>query len=360
MITLEYKLGFATPAFLGDASQNGVWRTPPFKALLRQWWRIVYRKDYPQASVEHLRQAESTLFGSAGGAAGERSRVRLRLNGWQPGTLQRAAWKPLPRFLHEEAGGGGREISADSYLGYGPVVGGSSLLRGERAIDSSEHKVLSLGITPRGLPAAPIDEASRQLVEALGLIDLYGTVGGRSRNGWGSLWLSSTPSSGSALASLPQANWRDLLEIDWPSAIGADEAGPLIWVTKPARDWKAVMYTLATVRYRIRRSFTLQGLPTPHRQPADRHWLAYPLTNHKVEPWERSNGGTPRLPNSLRLKVRRHNDGFVGVVFHMPVKPEEFIFRPSHSTLLQVWSTVHSILDGRAPGAPLGLCRSQR
>jgi CRISPR-associated protein Cmr1 len=361
MITLEYKLGFATPAFLGDASQNGVWRTPPFKALLRQWWRIVYCRAYPQASVAQLRQAESTLFGSASGRSGERSRIRLRLNGWQPGTLQRAAWKPLQRFLHEEAARGGRQISADSYLGYGPIVGGSSLLKSERAIDASEHKVLSIGITPRGLAAAPIEEASRQLVEALALIDLYGAVGGRSRNGWGSVWLSSTPSNGSAPARLPLANWRDLLRIDWPSAIGADETGPLIWATEPAPDWKAVMYTLATVRYRIRRNFTLQGLPSPHRQPADRHWLAYPLTNHKVESWERSKGGAPRLPNSLRFKVRRHSDGFVGVVFHMPVKPEESIFRPSHPTLLQVWSSVHNILDGRAPGAgPLGLCRAQR
>jgi hypothetical protein len=31
-----FTLRFATPAFLGDAEQNGVWRTPPIKALLRQ------------------------------------------------------------------------------------------------------------------------------------------------------------------------------------------------------------------------------------------------------------------------------------------------------------------------------------
>lgn len=32
----SYHLHFQTPAFLGNASQNAQWRTPPIKALLRQ------------------------------------------------------------------------------------------------------------------------------------------------------------------------------------------------------------------------------------------------------------------------------------------------------------------------------------
>lgn len=42
MKTLEYNIRFITPAFVGNAEQNGQWRTPPLKALLRQWWRVVY------------------------------------------------------------------------------------------------------------------------------------------------------------------------------------------------------------------------------------------------------------------------------------------------------------------------------
>ena len=40
MLTRTYTLRFLTPAFLGNADQNGQWRTPPIKALLRQWWRV--------------------------------------------------------------------------------------------------------------------------------------------------------------------------------------------------------------------------------------------------------------------------------------------------------------------------------
>ena len=31
MKKLEYTVSFTTPAFLGNAEQNGQWRTPPFK-----------------------------------------------------------------------------------------------------------------------------------------------------------------------------------------------------------------------------------------------------------------------------------------------------------------------------------------
>lgn len=34
----SYHLRFQTPAFLGNSQQQAQWRTPPLKALLRQWW----------------------------------------------------------------------------------------------------------------------------------------------------------------------------------------------------------------------------------------------------------------------------------------------------------------------------------
>ncbi len=45
MQKLTYEVRFTTPAFLGNAEQKGQWRTPPFKALLRQWWRVAYGEE---------------------------------------------------------------------------------------------------------------------------------------------------------------------------------------------------------------------------------------------------------------------------------------------------------------------------
>ncbi|MCB1974852.1 MAG: hypothetical protein KDE65_10450 [Burkholderiaceae bacterium] len=45
MKTYRYQLSFTTPAFLGNASQQAQWRTPPIKGLLRQWWRAWVKRD---------------------------------------------------------------------------------------------------------------------------------------------------------------------------------------------------------------------------------------------------------------------------------------------------------------------------
>ena len=45
MRELTYQVSFNTPAFLGNAEQQAQWRTPPFKAMLRQWWRMVKAAD---------------------------------------------------------------------------------------------------------------------------------------------------------------------------------------------------------------------------------------------------------------------------------------------------------------------------
>jgi CRISPR-associated protein Cmr1 len=349
MITFEFDACFDTPAFLGDADQNGRWRTPPFKALLRQWWRVVHARDHDPRDIASMREIEGKLFGSASGKTGNRSRVRVRLDGWQPGSLLKRQWTPLPGFRHEEVNGG-REISADSYLGFGPVDGRSASLRNERAIGPSETRRLSLGLIPDGELRHDDKAVAAQLRDVLALINLYGTLGGRSRNGWGSLRLTPQEAADAFVPAVPFRPWRDLLCIDWPSAIGADDKGPLVWSTQPMNDWRAAMAELARVRYRVRRHFRLDGIVSPHAQPAPRHWLAYPVTNHKVTPWDRK--GNPRLPNSLRLKVRAQGDRFVGVVFHMPVRPLDAVFQSDQSVLETVWSAVHRTLDDRSAGSP--------
>jgi len=83
MHELTYQVSFNTPAFLGNAEQQAQWRTPPFKALLRQWWRVVKAPQLERPfNVDELRTAENLLFGAAsddGAEKSHRSLVRLRL-----------------------------------------------------------------------------------------------------------------------------------------------------------------------------------------------------------------------------------------------------------------------------------------
>jgi CRISPR-associated protein Cmr1 len=332
----KYQLTFTTPAFLGDAEQNGRWRTPPFKAQLRQWWRVAYAaKQGFSVNVASMRREEGLLFGNAW-LQDEfcKSRVRLRLDRWEDGTLTRQKWTALSSVSHPEVR---MPVDSGLYLGYGPVAlprgASKATLKANAAIQVGESATLSL--------AYP-EEAAHLIEQALWLMHRYGTVGGRSRNGWGSYELSTSPPGGGDTGEgVPLRNWRECLDLDWPHAIGKDERGPLIWQTESDNDWKSLMRTLAIIKIGLRTQFVFPSVAPPHPSPLPRHWLSYPITRHTTTAFDRN----ARLPNSLRVKVRKMDSGkLVGVIFHMPCLPPP-AFAPNKAAIFDTWKKVHELLD---------------
>ncbi|MDR1646989.1 MAG: hypothetical protein LBR88_03000 [Zoogloeaceae bacterium] len=354
MKTGTFTLTFATPAFLGDAEQNGVWRTPPIKALLRQWWRVAYaaQRNF-QVDVSAMRREEALLFGHAwlendhdeagNRVAARRSKVRLRLDRWDEGRLKRTQWQAETPILHPEVH---RNVDAFLYMGYGPVT----LPRGEHVATLKKNAAIQANESTRLSMAWP-DEADALMQKALWLMDRYGTLGGRSRNGWGSFSLRAEGDAPLA-GTLPLRNWTECLDRDWPHALGEDENGALIWQTAPQADWKKAMVELAKIKIGLRTqqfAFTT-GKNAPRTE--ERHWLSYPVTNHSVAAW----GNNLRLPNSLRFKVRPAEKGqVVGVIFHVPCLPPG-VFYPNRGVIENVWQQVHQFLDT----PPNGLPRIQR
>lgn len=331
MNKLDYELRFLTPAFLGNAEQSAQWRTPPLKALLRQWWRVVWAAEHGFSNViADMRRAERLLFGVASDGEGDsrKSRIRLRLDRWDAGRL--TTWESLPPVTHPEVK---FPVGSDLYLGYGPLTlpkgAKGPALKAHAAIQAGEGAGFSLAV-----PDAPA------LEKVLALLHGFGALGGRSRNGWGSFVLTPRGDTGALTLDLPLRPWRECLDRDWPHAIGRDDQGPLIWQTAPHDDWKALMKTLAAVKIGLRTQFVFTtGRNAPH--PEDRHWLSYPVTNHSVQPW----GGNARLPNSLRFKVRRLPGGkLAGAIFHVPCLPPP-AFRPDRKAIEGVWQRVHAFLD---------------
>lgn len=329
MNTKTLTVRFLTPAFLGDVQQRGAWRTPPFKAQLRQWWRLALaaRKQW---TWERIRAKEAELFGNAWpDQVARKSQVRLRLSEWRPG--QKTAWGN-----GSSQGGsmtiqvGRQTVDAALYLGYGPLGPGRQhngpQLKYERAIEADEAAELRI--------AWPAEAAGAEYIEAaLALMSRFGAVGGRSRNGWGSYVL-----GGAAAAVWTDylLDWRKALESDWVRGIGRDERGPLIWRTRKAYpSWEGAIRALAQVRARVR------------REVPERCLLAYPDTSRVLPEW----GRQERLPNSLRFKVVEDPDGLLrGAVFHLPCRPSDELWEKLTQTdkeqrLRAVWTDAHEYLD---------------
>ncbi len=330
MQTRECTARFLAPAFLGNAAQDGQWRSPPFKHLLRAWWRVAWAEANDWSDdVGALRRAEAALFGSAADGTGHRSRVRMRLERWEAGKLK--SWDGLEarKVNHPEVRRTDYKVGPHAYLGFGPLDGrgGTKLGKPNAAIQAGESA---------GLRLAFPDGDSRLIDRTLALMDAFGALGGRSRNGWGSLALEGAP----ALGSLPLRDWEACLDRDWPHAIGRDERGALVWQTEPFDDWRGLMRRLAEIKIGFRTRFPFPKERPPHHQVEDRHWLAYPVTHHVTRSWNRND----RLPNSLRFKVIAADGGLRGRIFHVPCLPPPQ-FRPDRRAIERVWREVHAFLD---------------
>ena len=310
MQVLRYKVRFLTPAFLGNAEQAGQWRMPPFKALLRQWWRVVWaaRHNFPSDTRE-MRMAEGRLFGNAW-LDGEhrKSEIRLRLSDWSKGKIDSdEKWSSARSNRtagHRPTRNTRGAFDGMLYAGYGLLKNANQIER-PSAISCDERNSISIAVPSHAL---------EDVRSALTLIHLYGAAGGRSRNGWGSLEVKGeneapSPASHSILRPLDQA-----LDLDWPHAIGQDRKGPLIWRTKSTyENWAKLMSEFGSIRKELRK---IEGSPK----------------------------GGSRLPNSIRFKARSTNESsshLVGMVFNLPCKPADEVEAVGRVS----WARLHKRLD---------------
>jgi CRISPR-associated protein Cmr1 len=323
---LEYNVSFATPAFLAGADQQEAeWCTPPFKALLREWWRVVKAPEFGYRVVP-LREAEHMLFGHAGDAKNSsQSKVRLRLAKWRPGTELN-----LHTTLRDvKLSTGNFPSPAAVYLGYGPIQNDKSRPAISNVNDVNTFSVL-----------VAHDKSGDEVRRAIQLASWFGAVGSRSRNGWGSLSIEgeglkdTSALSASALGECLR-DWTDCLDLDWPHAIGKDQRGPLVWKTVFHSDWKQALKCIANLRAGLRRHFPLSKHSTDLQE---RHILAY----------------------QLRLKIALEEGKYRGIVTHVPCGlPQQLVEKlPNRGQTgdlrnmqLRVWAETHKFLD--APSTPL-------
>ena len=332
---LRLQMRLCSPGFLGDAHQSSVWRTPPIKALLREWWRVAAA---PDSGYEHrsLRETEGLLFGNAWlekdadqNSRYCKSKVRMALGHWDEGKMRKH--EPIGKIDHPEAERAGRKVEPLNYLGYGPIDRGQ--FKNGAALQAGETNTLDL--------AWPVEDADA-ITHTLQLIDWFGTLGGRSRNGWGSLSLGLDALTvdhahlGAVLRELKQC-----LKLDWPHALGSDSNGPLVWESANTfSDWQSAMRFLASTKIGFRTSLKFEG-GGPHRQPQERHVLAYPVTNHAVQAadW----GGNARLANQIRFKLfSAEANKLKARIYHTPHKSPLAIGNISE---LDVWQSIHRWLD---------------
>jgi CRISPR-associated protein Cmr1 len=303
--------------------QDAQWRTPPFKALLRQWWRVAYAAECGfRVDLRSMRHAEGVLFGhawleddcdaAAREVAARRSAVRLRLTSagttlesWTRGTQTGVA--PLSTD------------QATSYAWFGLIKRGPGL-PDRIAIKASGVEAV------RCLQIAVPSEHEAAIRTALELIDAFGAIGSRSRGGWGSLQVTAANAldiAGIARFSRP---WTSCLGDDWAMSLAKDER-PWIWQSsRTYSQWHEAMQDIALQRRRAREALKSAGM-------SERSALGF--------------AGTGRMPSPLRWKVVRESSGQLRVrAFAMPHRlPAASGHALRDVDLRKAWSIVRESLD---------------
>ncbi len=317
---IELDCEILTPMFLGGADQNAELRAASFKGLLRYWWRVAF--GYRFHSAPDLYSAEAKLFGSPDDDSGK-SKVIVQVVPGDNLTVSKAGFKKLKGIKHSEVKGG--EVNPLNYLA------GMGLIKG-----AVQHSYF----LPGGHFRLMITARPKDIEIVLSLLKAFGTAGGRSRNGWGSLNISAKNgffnSSENVLKTVIKP-FDDAFNCDYPHCLGADTKGLLLWKTQGVtKSWEECLRVLADIYVKTRLSLNISG-----HGKQDRHLLGYPVTHHSVQGWNRH-------ASALRLLVRKSETGlYRGYVLHVPhLFSEKMWGELDAGKQKSIWRKVHAQLDG--------------
>ncbi|QKK01687.1 MAG: hypothetical protein HND55_02855 [Pseudomonadota bacterium] len=309
MIQRSYRVRFLTPAFLGDAEQSARWRTPPFKHLLREWWRVAYFADHASDfSLEAMRHEEGLLFGHAwldddfSETNGRREKISAR--------------KSLVRIrLETEA------RNQPAWFGLLDAKTKAPLRSGIKP-DAAEGQRIVRMAWPE-----PEDGRMRRVMQ---LMSNFGQLGSRSRGGWGALHIDDVDSLDPAELGRFARPLQDCLAGKWPASFASDAGGLMLWNSRQDfEDWSKLMRFVDLRRKEVRESLkSLSG--------AD---LRAVLGSAK---------GGDRLANPLRWRPVLEADGKLRLrIFAMPwrVTGQVRSVTISDTQLAAAWQAVTRTLD---------------
>ncbi|MCA1933135.1 MAG: type III-B CRISPR module RAMP protein Cmr1 [Calditerrivibrio sp.] len=166
----DYELEVVTPLFLGGADpKKAEIRTAPFKAAIRFWWRAIYGSD----NIEAMRKKESEIFGNTE----KKSSLLISV---------------FPQLVNEKCNNlkGGKTYSVNSSKMNGPIT--------LRILDYLAYGLYKYNNVYRKAFINPGEkfnislrfpsEFEEQILKAFEAMILFGGIGAKSRNGFGSLF----------------------------------------------------------------------------------------------------------------------------------------------------------------------------
>jgi CRISPR-associated protein Cmr1 len=284
---LEYTMEFLSPAFLGGANQDAELRSAPFKAALRWWWRVLYGN---KKTPKQLWKDERRIFGSTENA----SALRIFLSGEVPA---QSDGFPNGRKIPVTSSSGQFSINILDYLAYGLCAYEKN--RREMVYNRS-HLVTGQKFK---LSVSVPSEFKNEIQASINALLAFGSVGSRSRNGFGSL----CSVGGLAPVSYP-VDWTKSNPVEYPSLNSKSK----LFVTKQTYNTWGEALSETGIAYRNART-CLEGRNSFER----RGFVSRPIEN-KFENIP-GNIKEQRSPKQFILHISKQNNKYIGQILSLPI-----------------------------------------
>lgn len=312
-----------TPMFLGNANQEAELRAAPFKGMLRYWWRVA--EGYKYATDKDLLKAENTIFGSADENTNCKSQVKIWVEPITSLQPKKDQFKNQGDVIDHPECEKSCKINPLNYLA------GMGLIHYKQGI---LHSYFPVGEKFKLQLEAP-EKILQQLKSTLAIVNKFGAIGSRSRNGWGCFQWPASQSN----VEINYKKFQDAFDRDYPHCLAKDEKGLLLWKTKKLhKTWEMCMRELAEIYVAVRTK-----LNVTKGSPPDRHLLGYPVTNHPVHHWDKND--RHRHASALRLIVRKENEQYRGYFLHLPHLFSQQMWPNDKTRQIEIWQKVHATLD---------------
>jgi CRISPR-associated protein Cmr1 len=180
MVEKIIKIKNVTPMFLGGVNKKAEMKVTSLKGVLRYWWRA----STPNEKIEKLFEKEMEIFGGIKGEKGQKSKLSIILLS-KPvpdgSNLKKKFYEPANKWkIHTY--GGNKDTNVLSYLSYGAVSWDRNI---KQTIVTQEY--FESNTTFEFKFICDNDKIWNETEKALKCIHLFGGLGAKSRNGFGSV-----------------------------------------------------------------------------------------------------------------------------------------------------------------------------
>lgn len=334
-----------TPMFLGNADQHAALSAAPVKAALRYWWRVsgVHNAENP----EELLKKESCLFGSADEKFGK-SKVSVLMKGYLSESKENIPTGDVKNVKFRL--GNISNLNVFVYLGMGIIdfrQNNDKMIKidNDRSYFKPESVFKIEIISPK--KSSVLYE---ELVKSIFLLSEFGALGSRSRNGWGSIQVSSNIDRERLFKELLNIAkpMKSCFSVDYPHCLGKDAQGRIsIWQSEGKSSWQECMADFGSIYGNLRKIFPTKG---KMGLLGDRLLLGYPIPKPipHIAGWQGA-----RFSSPLRFVVKKTDNRFIYRVVHVPAlipkdlnqNNQKEIWIPDHQK--NFWDTVHKHLDDK-------------